>query len=287
MYGSELSPEIPAGRRGGRGSLRRVFLVGCPRSRTTPSQNIISLACNLATMKSTNWYLEHPMTRLLNGMEGMSRADARRWASDRVCAHVLQVTGIVLPTGFRLEDGMDTLATATGASGWLEKTPMHILGIPEIEADIPDAQFVHIVRDPTEVVTSLIRRARDNPTMIGSRHQLDQKNDEATWRQCIQATLQQAGKSNHCVIDSESFVDDPESQAARVATFLHLPYRAPDDPGRMKAATAPTDRPWRKDAAGPVQRTAHDDDRITLEPLDSDTESLWHHAQHALNIPSR
>src|SRR5690349_6150327 len=104
--------------------LRRVFLLGCPRSRTTVSQTVIAQACNLATMASTNWYLEHASTRLLNGMEGMSRADARRWAHERITTHLRKAIGIELPEEFRLEDALDRLASGTGAPGWLEKTPL-------------------------------------------------------------------------------------------------------------------------------------------------------------------
>lgn len=257
-------------------SLRRVFLVGCPRSRTTVSQTIIAHACNLATMASTNWYLEHASTRLLNGMEGMARVDARQWAHERITAHLQTVAGITLSDSFRLEDALDQLATATDTAGWLEKTPLNVLAIPEIEADVPDAHFIHLVREPAAVITSLLRRARDNPGMIGARHQSDQKNDEAVWRTCLQATLRQHAKVNHLVVDSDAFVDNPETQALRVAAFLDLPYRDPDDPHRARArlAATPSERPWKRDAVGPVRRIVHQDD-ITLKPLDPQTEALW------------
>lgn len=268
--------------------LRRVFLLGCPRSRTTVSQTVIAQACNLATMASTNWYLEHASTQLLNGPEGMSRADAHQWAHERITTHVFKTTGIQLPEEFRLEDALDLLASETGAAGWLEKTPLNVLAIPEIETDITGAHFIHLVREPTAVVTSLLRRARDNPAMIGARQQSDQKNDEAVWRACLRATLQQHGKANHLVVDSEAFVEDPETQAARVAAFLDLPYRGPDDPQRARAARAatPSERPWKRDAAGPVRRILHQDD-IALDPLDEETASLWDHAQREFSrLPS-
>ncbi len=51
------------------------------------------------------------------------------------------------------------------------------------------SQVVHLVRDPAGVITSLIRRARQNPDMFGAAHQGVQANNEALWRACIQATL--------------------------------------------------------------------------------------------------
>lgn len=265
--------------------MRRVFLFGCPRSRTTVAQRVLSQACGLATMASTNWYLEHRSTQLLNGAEGWSRAEARPFARTRIRAHVQNTTGVTLPEAFGLTDGLDRLARETGAEGWLEKTPLHVLSITEIEQGIPDARFVHLVRDPAGVVTSLLRRARDNEGMFGRAHQSVQSNDEAVWRACVRATLDQHGKANHLILDSESFVEDPETCAVRVAAFLQLPYRDPAHPGRVRAeqASRPSHRPWKADAAGPVRRITHDD-RITLRPLAADTLQLWEHAQRLLRL---
>lgn len=264
---------------------RRVFLLGCPRSRTSVSQTVVSLACNLATMKSTNWYLGHPMTVILNGPIGWSRQVARPPAMKRVRDHLREVTGIELPENFRLDEALDLLARQTGAAGWLEKTPINVLTIPEIDTDIPGARFVHLVRDPVGVVTSLIRRARDNPDMFGAAHQSIQANDEALWRACIDATLAQYGRPNHLVVSSEAFVDAPEAQAQRVAAFLEVAYLSPDDPRRIAAATAltPSERPWKREAVGPVRRIAHTED-VRLDPLEPATLELWELARRRFGI---
>jgi hypothetical protein len=238
-------------------------------------------------MASTNWYLEHRATRLLNGAEGMSRADARPFARDRIRAHLRDTLGIHLPEGFTLDAALDEMAAASGAAGWLEKTPLHVLSIAEIDTDIPDAHFVHLVRDPAGVVTSLLRRARDNEGMVGRAHQSVQANDEAVWRACVRATLEQHGRPGHLVLDSESFLADPETAATRVAGFLHLPYRDPTHPDRVRAqqATRPSHRPWKADAAGPVRSISHPDS-ITLQPLEPATEQLWDHTRHVLGLGS-
>lgn len=246
---------------------------------------MIAQACNLATVASTNWYLERGSTTVLNGAEGSSREEARPFALDRVRAHVRQVSGAELPDDFRLDEALDRLAVETGAVGWLEKTPLHVLSIPEIEHEIPDARFVHFIRDPEAVVLSLVRRARANPTMIGARHQLDQEHDRAIWRTCVCASLAQLGRDNHLLVYSEAFVDNPEGTVRPVAGFLDVAYRSPEDPDRAAAARAstPSHRPWKRDAAGPVRRLQHDDE-VALEPLDAQTESLWREAQDALGL---
>ncbi len=263
----------------------RVFLVGSPRSRTTVSQNIVALACNLATMRSTNWYLGHPITLVLNGPVGETREAMRPRAIQRVADHVRDTTGLLLPAVFRLQDAFDRLATETGSVGWLEKTPIHVLAIPEIEGDVPGARFVHLVRDPMGVVASLMRRARDHPDMFGASYQRVQVNAETIWRACTQATLDCRDKPNHIVVYSESFVDDPETEAARVAKFLDVPYRAPDHSDRIAAArlVVPSHRAWKKDAVGPVRRIEHDD-AIRMRDLSLETQALWKKVRSVMGI---
>lgn len=234
-------------------------------------------------MPSTNWYLEHRSTRPLNGNEGMSRAETRPFALERIRAHLHQAAGVTMPEAFGLADGLDRLARESGAAGWLEKTPLHVLSIAEIETELPDAQFVHLLRDPDGVVRSLLRRARDNPGMVGRGHQSVQANDEAVWRDCLRATLDRHGLPRHLVLDSEALVEDPETAAQQVATFLDVPYQDPRHPGRVRAqaAAVPSHRPWKADAAGPVRRIAHAD-TITLQPLQPETVHLWQQALRML-----
>jgi Sulfotransferase family len=267
------------------GGLRRVFLFGCPRSRTTVAQRVVSQACDLATMASTNWFLEHASTQVLNGPAGSSRAQMRPFALKRVREHVAAVTGVDLGEEFRLEGGLDVLAERTGAAGWLEKTPLHLLSAREIAAEVEGARFVHLVRDPGGVVASLLRRAAANPGMVGAGWQAVQAHDEHTWRVCLRATLDLREDPAHLVVDAEDIVDDPELWARRVAEFLDLPYRPPGDPARTAAeqASVPSHRPWKADAAGPVRRIAHADP-VPMTPLESETARLWAHAREVLGL---
>jgi hypothetical protein len=277
--------ERDAAARVGEAALRRVFLFGCPRSRTTVAQRVFSHGVNLATMASTNWFLEHASTQVLNGPAGSSREQMRPFAIERVRDHVRAVTGRELPAFFRLEDALDQMARVTAAAGWLEKTPLHLLSIPEIAAEVAGARFVHMVRDPAGTVTSLLRRAVANPGMIGAGWQTVQSHNEHTWRVFVRATLAVREDPAHLVVDAESFVDAPETWTQKVAAFLDLPYRAPDDPRRMaaEAATVPSHRPWKADAAGAVRRIEHPGP-IALAPLEAETLQLWEQARQVLGL---
>jgi hypothetical protein len=224
--------------------LRRVFLFGCPRSRTTVGQRVFSQGANLVTMASTNWFLEHASTQVLNGPAGSSRQQMRPFAIERVRDQVRAVTGRELPASFRLEDALDQLARATGAVGWLEKTPLHLLSIPEITAEVPGARFVHMVRDPAGTVTSLLRRAAANPGMIGAGWQTVQSHNEHTWRVFVRATL--AVHEDRPIWWWTQVVRGRAGDLDGRSRFLDLPYRS----GRSaawaaEAATVPSHRPWK------------------------------------------
>lgn len=53
---------------------------------------------------------------------------------------------------------VDYMAKARGLDDykWFEKTPQHVYGIPLIRSEFPKAQFLHIVRNPMNVVASLL-----------------------------------------------------------------------------------------------------------------------------------
>jgi Sulfotransferase family len=265
--------------------VRRVFLLGCPRSRTTVAQTVISQACALVTI-STNWWLTSSGTRLLNGSDGEPREVTRPFAQERVKGRLAEA-GVALPEEFGVEAALDRLAVEAGAVGWLEKTPLHVLALDEIESEVTGARFVHLVREPGEVVASFLRRAAANPGMRGAAWQGMQGNCEEIWRACVLATLERHNQANHVLVDSEAFVDDPEAVAKRIARFAEVPYRAPDDPGRIAQAGAvePSVRPWKRDAVGPVRRIEHED-QGQVGPLAPQTVELWQQVRELMNPPN-
>lgn len=271
--------EVDTGRTMG---CRRVFLVGCPRSRTTVAQTVFSLAFALESI-STNWWLTGSSTRLLNGPEGESREVTRPFARRRVAARLAE-RGVRLSEGFGVQEALDRLAAESGAPGWLEKTPLHVLAVDEIEAEVAGARFVHLVRDPQEVVASFLRRAAENPDMRGASWQSDQAHCEAIWRACVGASLQHQGRANHLLIDSGAFVMDSEATAQRVATFVNTAYRPSDDPARVAAAShlKASERVWKQEAVGPVRQIEHPM-RPNVGPLEAETSQLWARVQALMN----
>ena len=49
---------------------------------------------------------------------------------------------------------MDRIAQAQSMSRWVEATPVHLLHLPVIKKAVPDAVFVHVIRDGRDCAVS-------------------------------------------------------------------------------------------------------------------------------------
>ena len=58
---------------------------------------------------------------------------------------------------------MEGICRAQGLDRWAETTPVHVLHVPEIKATIPDALFIHVVRDGRDVAVSMMKQGWVKP----------------------------------------------------------------------------------------------------------------------------
>jgi hypothetical protein len=100
-----------------------------------------------------------------------------------------------------------------------DKTPNYGLHTSYIRELLPEARFVHIIRDGRDVAVSvrpLWFRPGDTVEQIA-----------ADWRHRIETTRRdRAGDSRYIELRYEDLVAEPESELRRVCDFLELPYHA-------------------------------------------------------------
>ncbi|MEM9007486.1 MAG: sulfotransferase, partial [Cyanobacteria bacterium P01_F01_bin.86] len=144
-----------------------------------------------------------------------------------------------------------------------EKTPNHVLYMPEIQGLFPDARFVHIVRDPRSVVNSW----RSVPWSTGSVVE-----DAEMWRYYVSATQRKPPKGPGKVftLHYEKLVIAPEESLRSLCQFIDLAF----DPVMLNyyeknSTLVNIERePWKKNAVKPVTQASLSKWQRTLSVAD-------------------
>jgi hypothetical protein len=204
-------------------------VVGCPRSGTTLLAVMLDSHPQIAMPPETAFL---PELHVLVGREGaalrrefFARLTTDRWSVSnwndigidkdaywrRLCAlQTFSITG-----GLRLLYGM--YADGLGKRLYGEKTPADSHCMPQIEAYLPEARFIHIVRDPRDVVLSLRRTTAGRSVERTAQIWVDM-----VW--VARASAKRVGHYHE--VRYEDLVLEPEAELRRICAFLELDYES-------------------------------------------------------------
>ncbi len=236
------------------------FVVGVPRSGTTLLRLQLDSHPALAIGPETGWGIVASQPGLADAAPpdllaalvaldtwpdlGLDPADARR--------ALVQAQPWSLGNGLRALYA--TLAARDGKPRWGDKTPVHSAFMPALAAALPEARFIHVIRDGRDAAASV----RDMPFVPGDGSIEAIAQD---WRdRIVAARADAAGLAHYREVRFERLVTEPEVVLRELCDFLELGFdqamlRAHDRAADM-LARLPERRPDGATVATRAERSA-------------------------------
>lgn len=142
---------------------------------------------------------------------------------------------------------LDGLALSNRKDVWLEKTPDHLFYVDVIRRHVPDAFFIHIIRNGADVVASLFDVARKYP---GEDWQDYVTIDSCIlrWNLAVEESMNYVNNPHHYMVRYEDLVNVPHIAIEGVCKFIDIEF----EPGMLKnfhdvaEKVALKSEPWKK-----------------------------------------
>ena len=224
----------------------RIFVVGCARSGTTLTQRLLSDSFGLYSLPETRFFaslIGNVETRMFptthrsrpplrdmrsrvrevlgvgSGMQWQDIADPPKQSRKG------RVSMAIAAADFVSE--LDQRAANNGCRGWLEKTPIHVHYIPQIQRYVPDSWVVHVIRSPRQTIASIRDAAHRYPDPWA---RIFDSVDRAVdnWNAALQDSAKAVGQQRQIFVPYEALVDAPDQVIGHIGRRMGLfPVRAP------------------------------------------------------------
>jgi hypothetical protein len=253
-----------------------VFVLGCPRSGTTVLYHMLLSAGDFAVYRAES----NVFNLLAPRFRGMrSAADRQDLLEVWLKSKTFRVSGLdageisakVMAEcrhgGDFLRIVMQEIARKQRVARWADCTPDHLLYMLEIKRQIPDALFIHIIRDGRDVALSYVQQ--------GWSHPLPWDRDESLgvaglyWEWVVhkgRGQGKQLGLDYH-EVRFEDLIANPRETLSRLGTFIDhdLDYDRIQSAGIGSVSEPNTS--FAKDSDGPFNPVARWKNKISSEQL--------------------
>jgi len=131
------------------------------------------------------------------------------------------VVGKVRNAGEFLQAIMGRMVERQGARRWAETTPAHVLHLREIHRQLPDALFVHVIRDGRDVAASLEKQGWIRPLRVDRERPVIAA--AAFWDWIVGAGRREGaavGAQAYVEVRYESLVEEPVAALQRLESFI-------------------------------------------------------------------
>jgi peptidoglycan/xylan/chitin deacetylase (PgdA/CDA1 family) len=234
--------------------MKRIFLVGAPRSGTTILQSLLAAHPEIISFPESKFFhyllYQEFATKLPSRLETFFRDEINRpellndfddsQTQESKAAWFVRV--------------LDGLAVEETKNIWLEKTPEHIYFIDDIQRLLPDAKFIHILRNGMDTIASMYEATRNFSELWGGVWDLEHCIER--WKYAVLTSHKYVNNSNHILIKYEELVDNKNLILENICNFLEIEYdSAMLINYKAKAANLSLNLPWHQGIARDIQNT--------------------------------
>ncbi|MEG3918839.1 sulfotransferase [Microcoleus sp. T3_A4] len=225
--------------------MKRIFLLGSPRSGTTILQSLLAAHPEVISFPESKFFhyllYDQFAGKLPGRMEAFFKDEIKRpeLLKDFDDSQTVEAKASWF---VRVLDG---LAAEQKKSIWLEKTPEHIYFIDDIERFLPDAKFIHILRNGMDTIASMYDATRSFNELWGAGWDLN--HCIYRWEHAMLTSHKYINKSNHILVKYEELLDNKTQILGKLCNFMGIEYD-----GTMlvnyqeKAAKLSLNLPWHK-----------------------------------------
>ncbi len=206
-----------------------VFVVGCPRSGTTLLYHMLLSAGGFANYRSESNVFNLLLPRFARlRSPGSRQALLNVWLKSKL----FRVSGLdpdaisqkvidhCKSAGDFLRIVMQEIARNQDVARWADCTPEHLLYMQEIKQQIPEALFIHLIRDGRDVALSYVKQGWAHPFPWDRNDRLEVAG--LYWEWLVRKGREQAQRlgSDYCEVRFEDLVAKPQEALTRLESFI-------------------------------------------------------------------
>lgn len=278
---------------------RPVFVMGCHRSGTNLLYDTLLSAGGFAVYRGYLPAYKMLLPRFgnlaeLNNRKRMMDAWVRSKGFRRSGLNAEQLTFKILQDcrsgGDFIRIVMDEIARSQNVARWAIYDPDNLLYIPSIKADIPDALFIHIVRDGRDVALSLSAMHGFRP-FFWEREAKGLLPTALYWEWMVRAGRQGGNRfpADYIEVRYEELVSDPRAALGKLEQFLDhdLDYDRIRNAGLGRLRESNSSFPTENDQRSPVNRWREKLSRRELASIEAMVGAYLEELGYSLSSPMR
>lgn len=240
--------------------MKRLFLVGCPRSGTTLLQSLLGSHPEIASFPESHFFNHlfahsEPKRRRLGLVSRRAKPSLLKFLKESGCDDYRLPAFIFWPSQLTREFSkvLDQLAAQQEKTIWIEKTPTHLYHLDYIAQYIKQSKFIHIIRKGEDTVASLYDVRKKYPKQWANEPASVELSVDR-WINDVSISLQYADMPNHLLVSYEDLVADTQLMLAQICQFVGVAF-VPEMLVRYSAIAQKVSlarEPWKAGVVSPI-----------------------------------